>query len=110
MSTEAIRRVKKSAALRYLEKLIGGSLTMGKILRSLRECDEITQQEFAECLGISKQNLCDIEKGRKFVSSARAAVFAERLGFPAAFFMKVALQEELDRIGSRVKIKSIDAA
>ena len=100
---------KKSEAMRFLEKISGGPLTLAEILKTLRQCDEISQQAFAAKLGLSKQNLCDIEKGRKFVSSARAALFAKSLGYPPTYFIQLALQEELNRAGVKLKI-SVDAA
>lgn len=102
-------RQKKSEAMRFLEKISGGPLTMAEILKTIRKSDETSQQDFAKKLGISKQNLCDIEKGRKFVSSARAAVFARKLGYPPTYFIQHALQEELDRAGVRLKV-TVDAA
>jgi transcriptional regulator with XRE-family HTH domain len=107
MTTKALG--KKSDARRFLEKISGGPLTLAGILKTLRECDELSQQDFAAKLGISKQNLCDIEKNRKFVSSARAAVFATKLGYPPTYFIQRALQEELDRAGVKLKI-TVDAA
>ena len=105
-------RVKKNMkdAKKALERMAGGPLTMARLLLSLRECDEISQQDFARTLGISRQNLCDIEKGRKTVSPSRAADFAQKLDYPPGYFMQLALQEELVRMGLSIKIRSIDAA
>jgi transcriptional regulator with XRE-family HTH domain len=63
-----------------LERL-DGPLTFGDALRSIRECDEETQERFASRLGISKQHVCDIEKGRRTVGPARAARWAKLLGY-----------------------------
>jgi len=68
-----------------------------------------TQEEFAKALEVSKQHLCDIEKGRKSVTPARAAVFATRLGQPPAYFIQLALQEDLKNVGLKIKVK-VDAA
>jgi transcriptional regulator with XRE-family HTH domain len=100
----------KSDAMVFMEKITAGPLTIAGILKSLRECDGINQKDFAERLGISKQNLCDIEKGRKAVTPSRAAHFALKLGYPPTAFMRIALQEELDRVGVKLHINSIDAA
>lgn len=100
---------KKSSATAFLDGLTGGPLTIGEILRSLRKSDELTQEQFASTLEISKQHLCDIEKGRKAVSPSRAAIFARRLGQSPTFFIQIALQEELDSAGVRIKIR-VDAA
>ena len=99
----------KSAASKFMETLTKGPLTVGEVLRSLRKSDELTQEVFAEALGISKQHLCDIEKGRKVVSPSRAAVFAKKLGQSPTFFIQLALQEELRTAGLKLKIK-VEAA
>ncbi len=96
---------RKSKTMRYLEALTGGPLTVSELLRSLRLSDEITQERFAKRLGISKQHLCDIEKGRKVVSPGRAALFATRLKHPPALFIQLALEEELERAGVKIKVK-----
>ena len=86
----------------FMENISGGPLTISGIIKSLRECDEISQKDFAALLGISKQNLCDIEKGRKAVTPSRAAIFAQKLGYPLTAFIRIALQEELDRAGVKL--------
>jgi transcriptional regulator with XRE-family HTH domain len=100
---------KKSEAMHFLEKLTGGPLTMGELLRALRKSEAQTQEEFASLLEVSKQHLCDIEKGRKSVTPGRAALFATRLGQPPAYFIQIALQEELRNAGLKLKIK-VEAA
>lgn len=102
-------RKKKSETMQFLEKLTGGPLTIAELLYALRKSDDLTQQEFSEKLEISKQHLCDIERGRKGVTPARAAVFATKLGQPPAFFIQLALDEELKNAGLKIKIK-VDAA
>ena len=97
----------KSEAVQFLESLTNGPLTIGSLLFSLRKSEEISQVAFAKKLGISKQTLCDIEKERTAVSSARAARFANKLKFPPAFFIQLALQEELKREGIRLSVKQV---
>jgi DNA-binding transcriptional regulator YiaG len=53
---------KKSAAMKFLEDITGGPLSLGKFLQSIRLGEELSQVEFAGQLGISKSHLCDIEK------------------------------------------------
>jgi len=95
----------KSETMQFLEKLTGGPLTIGELLRALRKSDDQTQEEFAKTLEISKQHLCDIEKGRKAVTPARAALFATRLGQPPAYFIQLSLQEDLKSVGLKIKVK-----
>ena len=66
---------KKSDAIQFFESLVG-ELTFGGLIEAMRQAEEMSQVDFAKKLGISKQHLCAIEKGRKFVSPERAAKFA----------------------------------
>ena len=70
---------KRSKAAKALETIVGKSLSFGTLLESIRLGEEMSQVEFAKKLGISRSHLCDIEKGRKSVSVARAARFAPGL-------------------------------
>jgi transcriptional regulator with XRE-family HTH domain len=93
---------KKSETVRFLEKLTGGPVTLGKFLEAVRKGEEMTQPEFAEKLGMSKSHLNDIEKGRKAVSPDRAARFAKVLGYSQARLVKLALQDLVDRGGLKL--------
>ena len=87
---------KKSDALKFLESVTGGPVTLGGLLEAIRLGEEMSQVGFAKKLGISRAHLCDLEKGRRTLSAARAAKFAKTLGYSAERFVKLALQEELD--------------
>ena len=65
--------------LKELEKITGGPLTLGQLIWSLRMSDEVTQVEFAKKLNISRQHLCDIERGRKPVSPKLTGQYAIKL-------------------------------
>jgi len=95
-------------ALELLESLYG-PVTLGGMISSLRMCDEISQSEFARRLGVSRSHLCDVEKGRKLVSPERAAAWAKILGFPSTVFVKLVLQEQLDRAGVKMSVQ-VEAA
>jgi transcriptional regulator with XRE-family HTH domain len=84
---------KKKYGLEDLEKR-NGIMTMAMCLRATRMSDEISQVDFAKKLKISKANLCDIEKGRKFVSVERAARFAKILQMPEEYFVMVAIRDQ----------------
>lgn len=91
---------------KYLEKLAGGPLTFGELISSIRKGEELSQVVFAsDYLGISKSHLCDIEKGRKSISPAKAAEYAKALGYSPELFVKLALQDELTRAGLRLKVE-----
>lgn len=93
-------RTKKSLSdktLEKLDKIIGGVRTFGELVLSHRTADEITQAELARRIGISQQQLCDIEKNRKPVSIYRAKDIAEALGYPDYIFVERAIQDSLDK-------------
>jgi transcriptional regulator with XRE-family HTH domain len=99
----------KSAAIRLLEQIAGGPLSLGKAIESVRKSEDLTQDECARRLGISKSHLCDVEKERKTVSPERAAKWARVLGYPESVFVRLAIQGELDAAGLRYKVE-IEAA
>lgn len=100
------RDAKETAAL---EAILGGPLTLGMALESLRRGEELSQTEFARKLGLSSQKLCDIEKGRRQVSPERAAQFARQLGHPIEVFVRLALQDQVNEGGLKLKV-SVEVA
>ncbi|MEK7704350.1 MAG: helix-turn-helix transcriptional regulator [Myxococcota bacterium] len=102
-------RQRKSAAVRTLEKMAGGPLTFARLIRSTREAEEWSQTTMARRLGISVSHLCDIEHGRKAVSAGRAAAWAHELGYPDWVWVRLALQDELDRAGLDLRV-AVEAA
>jgi transcriptional regulator with XRE-family HTH domain len=102
-------KAKKSEAMKLLEKLAGGPLTIGRAVESIRKGEELSQDECAKKLGVSKSHLCDVEKGRKTVTPERAAKWARILGFPESVLVRLALQAELDAAGLKYKV-DIEAA
>jgi len=91
-------------AMTFLTELVGGALTFATMMRSLRECEDWTQKEMARRLGLTTAHVCDIEQGRKSVSPSRAARFAKRLGYSERQFVRLALQDLLQREGVRMKV------
>lgn len=94
----------KSEAIKFLEALSGRALNFGAMIESVRNAEEISQGDFAKKLEISSSHLCDIEKGRKTVSASRAARFAQILGRSEAQFVRLALQDEIERSGLKLKV------
>lgn len=103
------RNAGKSRAVKFLEEVYGGPLTLGGLLQAIREGDEISQAAFAHELGISRSHLCDIEKGRKTVSISRAARFARVLGYSEAQFVRLAVQGQVEDAGLDLQV-TIEAA
>jgi transcriptional regulator with XRE-family HTH domain len=90
-------------AAEALRKLIG-PLTLSNLLLARRQSKDMSQAAFARLLGISKSHLSDIECGRKAVSPDRAARFARTLQLSEAQFVRLALQDVVDRAGLPFKV------
>ncbi|MCP4614603.1 MAG: helix-turn-helix transcriptional regulator [Planctomycetes bacterium] len=102
------KRNKKT--LDFLDDLAGGPLTFGDAVRAARELTEISQAELARRLGVGRQSVCDIEKGRALVSVEKAAKFAKALGHNEKVFVRLALQDQVVKAGLKLKISVNDAA
>lgn len=84
--------------------MIGYKPTLGTMLRSIRKSENMNQTDFAKLLKITPRKLCDIEKGRCFISLTTAEKFAKRLGDSPEYFVIRCLQDELDRNKINVKL------
>lgn len=99
---------KKSETRKFLEKITGGPVTIGKLIEAIRLGEEVSQVEFSRRLKISSSHLNDIEKGNKSVSPGRAARFAKALGHSQERFVELSLQSILDEAGLKLKV-AVDA-
>lgn len=100
----AINSKMTKKTLREIEK-ITGKLSLGKLILAIRQADEISQVDFANKLHISKQHLCDIERERKSVGPKLAASYASILGYSREQFIRLALQDLVDREGLHVQVE-----
>ena len=100
---------KKSDAKKFLEKL-AGKLTLSSLILSIRQGEEMSQVEFARLLGVSRQYLCDIEHDRRSISPKAAASFAKKPGYSPQQFVRLCLQDLVNRDGLKFKIDVRDAA
>lgn len=100
---------RKSETVKYLEKLRGEPLSFGGLLRSVRESDGYTLEGLAKRFEVSRSHLCDVEKGRRRVSAERAARWATILGYPTPVFVQLALQDEIDTAGLKLRV-TVEAA
>lgn len=96
---------KNHTTLKTLEIISGKKLTLGNLLCSVRQGEELSQAEFADLLGVSKQYLCDVEHGRRFISPKIAVEYAKKLGYSKAQFVRLCLQDLIDREGIHLKIE-----
>lgn len=97
-------------ALNYLESLIGKKPSFGDHLLAIRQTEEMTQAAFAKQLGVSRHYLCDIERNRRYVSPRVAAKFADKLGYSKKQFVRLCLQDMLNRDGLALLVDIESAA
>lgn len=86
-----------------LEKELGG-LSFGDMLEAHRLSKNLNQRKFAEKLGISASSLCDLEKGRKIPTIARARNIAGILGVSERLWIQSAIQDQLARENLNLKV------
>lgn len=91
----------------YFEKLEKqyGTLTFGSLLRAWRESEGLSQTFFAKRIGLSVQNLNDLEKGRRIPTPTRAARIAKKLGLPEMGMIQLALRDSLAKEGFHYEVK-----
>ena len=91
----------------YFEKLEKqfGQLSFGGLLKAWRESDGISQTAFAKKIGISVQNLNDLEKGRRIPTPTRAARIAKKLGVSEIGLIQLALRDSLSKEGFQYTVR-----
>ncbi|MCC6746151.1 MAG: helix-turn-helix transcriptional regulator [Deltaproteobacteria bacterium] len=75
----------------------------------MRARDDLSQVAFAKKVGISRQYLCDVEKGRRLVSPEQAARFAKAFGHPPRVLVQLALQDAVTASGLKLRV-AVEAA
>lgn len=78
--------------------------SLGEYLKAHRLGEEMSQVEFAELLGVSKQRLCDLEHDRSNVSIQLCKQLAETLELPPEWLVKLALQHLINKEGLNLKV------
>jgi transcriptional regulator with XRE-family HTH domain len=73
-------------------------------MRASRTLRDLTQEEMAKKLGVSKQYLSDIENKRRFVSVEKAAEYARKLKESERFYVMLALQDMINNCGLKYKV------
>lgn len=109
MTTKHARSPRRISEISYLEKLMGGPLTLGRALSAIRESESESLAQFAQRLGISRSNLSDLEHGRRSLSLQRASEFARALGQSEAQFVRLALQDQVRDAGLKLRVEVIAA-
>lgn len=98
------KKSKGSSVFDLEKELLGGPLTFGRALEGLRISEEMSQTAFAKKLRVSRQYVCDVEKGRRLVSPEQAARFAEVFRHPPAVFVQLSLQDAVRAGGLKLRV------
>lgn len=91
------------SASEILEKLLGPP-TFGGYLRSMRTMLDLTQEEMAKKLNMSKGGICDIEKGRQFVSIELAAKIARKCKMSEEMAIYFVINDSVRRAGLKYEV------
>jgi len=87
-----------------LEKVIG-PLTFAKVLKAWRQCEEMPQKMLAKKLGVTPSTLADLESGRRIPSLQRAEKIAILMGAIPQQWVRLALQDYINKSGVDYSIK-----
>lgn len=96
MSTKSLTKI--------LEKELG-PISFGGFLRASRTMKNLTQKEMADYLKISKSTLCDIEKGRQFISIELASKIAKKCGLSEAMAVECSVRDQIKRSGLKLDVQ-----
>ena len=81
-----------------------GALSVGDLLLAYREGEGVSQLALAKTLGLSKQRLCDFEKGRRLPSLRSAFDFGKKLKRHPETWVLVVIEEMLRRERLDIKV------
>ena len=88
----------------YLFKRLKEKISFAMEMRAYRTRDDLTQDELAVLLGVSKQYISDIENKRRFVSVKKAAEYARKMKENERFYIMLAMQDMLNICGLKYKV------
>ncbi len=95
--------ISKGAAARFSKEM--GPLTFALFMRVSRGYLGLTQAEFGKKLGISRTNVCDIEKGRQLVSATFAIRVAKKAHLSETQALRACLQDQARKVGYVISLK-----
>ena len=98
----------KKTASAKLEKEFG-PLYFSDLLKAHRLGEEMSQGDLAKLLKISRQKVCDYEKGRRLPSMETIVKWAKKLQQPHEIWVRAYLQQQVDeaKLSLKVDIKAV---
>jgi transcriptional regulator with XRE-family HTH domain len=88
-----------------LEKLRGEPFSFASIVRAYRAREELTQEQLAKKLKVTKAYISNLENKRENVTVEQAKKFATILKEPVNFWVTTALQDMIDRAGIKARVE-----
>jgi transcriptional regulator with XRE-family HTH domain len=76
----------------YLQEQFG-NMTFGHLLRSWRLHEKITEADFAQILGLSPEELLNLEEEHVIPTPSKAAHIAQKLDVPERILIDLALKD-----------------
>lgn len=89
---------------------INGPFSFATFMLGIRTTLGLSQVEMAKKLGISKSALCEVEKGRTFVSPEAAVRYAKKAGFSVTVALEACFQDQLRKAHIKKRVRIEDAA
>ena len=91
----------------YFEELEDkyGRLTVGNVLKSLRECEDETQADFARKLDLSVEDIRALEEEKIIPSLSSATLIAKKLHLPEKVFMDIVLRDSQQNLSLEYLLK-----
>lgn len=93
----------KTISVAQIQKKFG-DLSFGRLLKSHRLGEELSQVEMAKHLNISKQSLNDLEQGRKIPSIRRAIDISKKIGILNELAIQLVLQDQIKKENLRYTV------
>ncbi len=97
---------KKSDASKFLENLTGSKLTLANLLLAIRQGEEMSQVDFCKIAWNFQTVFMRHRTCQTIISPKTAAKFAKKLGYSHRQFVRLCLQDLVDRDGLKLKIDS----
>jgi transcriptional regulator with XRE-family HTH domain len=100
----------RTNAYKYLQRFLGERMSLGMAIRTIRTNDNINQGLFAKKLHITQSYLSDVEHNRRQISPKKAAEFATLLGQSIKQFVRLSIQDSLEKSGLIYEVDIKDVA
>ena len=81
----------------FLQEITGAPLSLAQLIRAIRQGEDWSLAQMGDKLGVSRGFVAQLERGHKAVSVHKASQYAKALGYSEQQFVRLALQDQLNR-------------